>query len=329
MSECISCLDLLAMDIPPVEWLIDGFIPRAGLVYSFGAPGSFKSSFLLHVALQGANGSNFCGFNVKKPFKTLWIDEEMRNRGMKDKTVKIMKGIDNFDMSNMQYFRFLISDNFDITNKAYLTKLKCLIIEHKPDMVVIDSLSKVFPLDERNEKDVKIIYRVLAPLMEEFSVTFVIIHHARKKSHDQYSRGMEDISGSREFAAAADAMFLTEEYKDGVFRIKQVKNRHALKKFDINIQVTESENQIRVEYKGETAELSKKNKKNKVEEAAQAIIKWTLENDITEFRRGEVAIGIKHLGIGNNSLNDGLKLLKNNNRLIQPIKNQGYKVVVG
>ena len=208
MTDIISYSDLLKMDIPPVDYLVDGIIPKASLVFCFGAPGSFKTNFLLYASMLGCDNQNIFDFKVKRKFKTLWIDEENRDIGMKDKISKISNGITWNDIKNRDDNLVVISRGFQLISPGSIIWLGETIDQYKPDMVVIDSIAKVFPLNERDEKDVRMIYSQLSMLIKKYGITIVLIHHSRKKNFQQSSRDMEDIAGSREFAAMADSMIL-------------------------------------------------------------------------------------------------------------------------
>ena len=115
---------LLETDIPPIEYLVGEIIPRGGLVFVVGPPASFKTNFLLYVSILGAEGKNIFDFEVKQPFRTLWIDEENREIGMKDKINKIRNGIEVESFDNSDYNYLTISQNFQLMNPQNIAQLK-------------------------------------------------------------------------------------------------------------------------------------------------------------------------------------------------------------
>lgn len=297
--------DLRKKDIPKIEYLVEGLIPTNGLVYCFGCSGCSKTNLLLYAVMCSAIGKKVLEFETKK-FKTLWLDEENREPGMKDKIDKLANGLGITDDVLNEYIEILISDGFNILDKASINNLKKEIEEFKPQLVVIDSIAKVFPLDERNEKDVRKIYTVLRPLIEEFGVTFVLIHHARKKNFMQFSRDMEDMSGSREFGAMADSVILFDEIKEGTFLLKQVKNRYASKTYSVNFEVIGDNEEINVVYTGKAIDkyLDKTNK------CKEDILKWMVDKEICEFKRKEALEVMQELGHKASAIDSALKSLR-------------------
>ncbi|MCK5177224.1 MAG: AAA family ATPase, partial [Candidatus Aenigmarchaeota archaeon] len=292
MIESITADKLLKKDIPKIEYLVEGIIPKAGLVYCFGPSGSFKTNFLLYLVMMGAIGKNVFDFNIKEKFRTLWLDEENRDIGMKDKISKISNGI-GIENGDLRKINILISEGFNILNKIALDNLDYYINKHNPDLVVIDSIAKVFPLSERNEGDVRKIYTFLKPFITKYKLTFIIIHHARKKNFMQFTRDIEDISGSREFAAMADSILLLDEMTNGKYMLKQVKNRYFQKVYAENFEVTGDDNEMRIIYTGK----AKDKYLAKALEVKYAIRKWIKDKNIKLFKRKDAVEIMKTEGL--------------------------------
>lgn len=303
--ESIPADKLVKMQLPSVEYLVEGIIPKNGLVYCFGPPGSFKTNFLLYLSMCGAVGQNCLDFEIKNKFKTLWLDEENRKIGMKDKILKISNGL-NIENGDLKNINILISEGFNILNKIALDNLAYYIEEHKPKMIVIDSIAKVFPLSERNESDVRKIYTFLKPFITKYEVTFIIIHHARKKNILQFSRDMEDISGSREFAAMADSIILLDEKSNSKYMLKQVKNRYSSKVYAENFEVTGNDEMMKIIYTGKTKDTYLA----RALEVKYALEKWIKEDKIKEFKRKDAVDAMKPLGFKESNIDNALKILK-------------------
>ena len=293
-------------DIPKIEYLVEGIIPRNGLLYCFGPAGSMKTNFLLYTAMCGIKGKRVLDFKTKK-FKTLWIDEENREIGMKDKISKISKGL-GIGIEKLKEFQLLISNGFNILSPKGIDSLKIEIEEFKPDLVVVDSVAKVFPLSERDEKDVRRIYTVLRPIIEEFNVSFVLIHHSRKKNFMQFSQDLEDMSGSREFGAMADSVIYLGNTKNNEFIMKQVKNRYDGKTYAENFEVSGDEEEMHIIYTGKVRDKYL----DKMSACKADILKWTVDKDIKEFQRKEAIEVMKEMGHKTSSVDSALKSLKGN-----------------
>jgi len=130
--------------------------------------------------------------------------------------------------------------------------LQAMIDRHHPDLIVIDSIAKVFPYDEKDKSQVAKIHTFLKPLMTKNRVAFAIIHHSRKLSQGQYRRGLEDIRGSAEFEAQADSMVLLEEMKTpSTFMIQHMKARYSKRTGPITFRLSEGGGILTFEYGGD------------------------------------------------------------------------------
>ena len=303
----ILASELMEKEIPKIEYLVEGIIPKNGLVYCFGSAGSFKTNFLLYTAICGVMGKKVLDIFDTKKFKTLWLDEENREIGMKDKICKLVMGMDaqGKELSNIE---LLISNGFNILNPLSIEHLKQEIDEFKPKLVVIDSIAKVFPLSERDEKDVRKIYAVLRPIIEEFGVSFILIHHSRKSNFMQFKKGLEDMSGSREFGAMADSIILLDDLGNGKFLFKQVKNRYDSKVYAENFEVSGDESEIHITYTGK----AKDKYLDKTNACKEDILKWVDEKNIKEFKRKEAVDVMKGEGHKASAIDSALKSLKGN-----------------
>jgi hypothetical protein len=261
----LSFDEIEALAIEPVEFLVEPILPRAGLTYFYGAPGACKTSFLMYLTLLGSVGRSVFKYKVPKPFKTLWIDEETGDIGLKEKITLIRKGLPigiakedgeiAFDGSRWRAcFPSPLhpETHFILTREMCRGWLERMINNHHPDLIVIDSISKVFPFDERDKTEVAKIHTFLKPLMVKYRVAFAIVHHTRKLSQGQYYRGLEDIRGSAEFEAQADGMVLLEETKTpSTFMIRHTKTRYRKKVGPITFQLSEGGGMLIFEYEGD------------------------------------------------------------------------------
>jgi hypothetical protein len=245
----LSFDEIEALIIEPVEYLVEPLIPRAGLTYIYGPPGACKTSFLMYLTLLGSVGRSVFKYKVPRPFTTLWIDAETGDIGLKEKVIAIRKGLPiglekekweiPFDGTRWRAFfpSLLHPKEYFILNKEMCEGwLKRMINYYHPDLVVIDSVAKVFPFDEK----------------DKYRVAFAIVHHTRKLSQGQYYRGPEDIRGSAEFEAQADSMVLLEETKTpSTFMIRHTKARYSKKTGPITFRLSEGEGMLNFEYEGD------------------------------------------------------------------------------
>jgi len=279
----LSIRELIESDIPPIEYLIDDFLMKGGLTYVVGPSASFKTGILLEAVLCGAAKKKFLDTPIKKPFKTLWIDEENRAVNLKNRVTQLIAGNPDLkidDLDNKVFFS--ITKGFQFVS-AHINILTELIHDFEPDLVVIDSIARCLPGSERDEKDVNKILQYIKPLMNKRNVSFAIIHHTRKDSAEH----LDDVAGSRDFGAMADDVFLvkqvkkTKDYKR--FRLKSVKARNSIGNKDINFKVS-GKDKLNVDYVGTTSESVHKDKQKFID-CKDEIKTWIeAQPDITEYK---------------------------------------------
>ena len=219
----ISLKDLCKKDLPPIEYYVDKLIMKRGITYLYGPAESFKSGGLMYMCIKGSRGEDFLNFKIEKPFRTLWIDEEMDDSQIKDKAIKLCKG----EQCNVPSDIHIVQERgFSIMEKTDIAELERLIKELKVNVVVMDSFAHVFYLNEKDEQLAKHIPRVLKPLIKKYGVSFVFIHHTRKRRSDQGVYTLEDMSGSRELGAHSDTAFSMEGIGPDTFLITAQKVRN-------------------------------------------------------------------------------------------------------
>jgi len=304
MSDILSYSELLNKELPKIQYLVDKIIPQAGLVIVCGAPGSFKTNFLLYTSMLGCDGQNIFEFEVEDKFNTLWIDEENREIGMKDKISNIKNGIEFNDIESLDNNKLLISTDFYLQG-ASLKKLDELLEKYKFDMVVIDSIAKVYPLSERDEREVRLIFTYLNPLIKKYGTTFVLIHHTRKKNFSQKSTNLEDLAGSREFGAMADSIIVIDGVSSNTYLLKQVKSRYSIKCPAINFKVSGDGGIMNIEYDGTVADKYKRMS----ETISIEIRKWVFNNPKKDYSTNQIVDPMKELGYKRSNILKALKSL--------------------
>lgn len=331
--------EIMTATMPEVDYLIEDLIPKEGIAVCYGASGVFKTSLMLYISMLGADRERIIfDFKVKKPFKTLWIDEECRTAGMKTKIRQIYEGASQMLGIRDNVFGFRDPENvnknivvteleFNLTDVHKQQQLLGLIQKHHPDLVVIDSISKIFREDEKDEKKVKQFYQILSKYVKREHVSFVLIHHCRKRDLKSYrSRDLEDISGSREFGAMTDSAFLVEETKKfGRFELKQTKNRYGQKHRPVTFEVKAVYGYIQLLFVDLHKEVIKQRTQEKV---ADILLAWMGSFDIKEFKTEDAksAVDQSNTGYSEDSVGDALAFLIDKECIKRVVRGK-YKVL--
>ena len=86
----ISSSELQTMDLPPINWIIEGLLPE-GLAILSGPPKTYKSFMAIDLGLSISRGLPFLGFQTVK-CGVLYYDLESTKRRPKDRIEKILQG---------------------------------------------------------------------------------------------------------------------------------------------------------------------------------------------------------------------------------------------
>lgn len=307
--------ELIKTDFKPIEYIVDDLIPEESIVFAYGDPESCKSMYLLQTCMSCTKGIDLLNRPVKK-CKTMYIDEENRERRMKMRVKAMAKALELND-EDLKNFKLTISKEFKIENG--FKWLKEQLEEFKPELVVIDGLSKVF-LGSTVGDDVNIIHRFLSPLIRDYNCAFIIIHHTTKSNYKEYGRSsikMDDMYGNRQLSAMADTLIVFDklskknEAGDRLFLLKQTKNKDKPKVGADNFY-------LKAEYKDEELDKIKLvwdgNVSQKYLDAMvrckSAIFKWKKNKDIKGFKRGQCINVMKEEGFSPSIVDKALNSIK-------------------
>lgn len=268
------------MNIPPKSWLIENIVSKGGLTYVFGPPGACKTTFMMYASLKASMGQNVMGFRVNKKIKVAWLDEELSKDGVHYKLKLISNGMQYKDGDKFEVF---YDNYFNILNKGDVTLLEEFIADNNIDLVVIDSVAKVFPADEKDKAKVREVFANIKPVKDKTGCAFVILHHSRKVDiYDDVT--LNDISGSHEFAAQCDDLISLQykgEYNDkSRYKMMSHKPRYSKKMqsilFDLDSDDPDMEKctELTLEYVGLHKDIVEQNKDQKVMKVVNIIVAY-------------------------------------------------------
>lgn len=220
--KIITDKDLYEKDVPQIKYLIDKYVCESSLIYYGGQSATFKTGLALYIAICGAYKKKFLDVEVKESFKTLIIDEENGIRRTKSKFNRLVDGlgIDKEELKKSIVFSTIAGFKL---NKQWVDDLANLIVKGNFKLVIIDNIARCIIGSERDETDVGKIHELLKPLIEKHEVSFLIIHHFNKGDKFAGPNTMLDLSGSRDFGAQADEVFLLALYRKESDSVKSFK----------------------------------------------------------------------------------------------------------
>lgn len=198
----VTAAELATKSFLPLEWVIDGLLPEGSYLLS-ARPKIGKSWLALQICLGVAYGESVLGREVKQG-KAVYLALEDNHRRLQSRLQKLRPtGYATDDL--------ILHTEWPKFNEGGVDGLIKTIEEHKPRVVVIDTLAKVRPPSGRNSGIYEADYGTLAPLTEvanRFRTTILIIHHNRKGKAE--TDPLEQISGSLGLAGAVDGALIID-----------------------------------------------------------------------------------------------------------------------
>ena len=204
-----SVADLLSM--PPVRWLLKNVLPRSGLVFMFGQPGSGKSFLALDIALHVALDLPWCGRKVRHGPVLVLVGEGGSGLPQRVKAWRIghRQILDAFPAE----FAF---EAPAIATPEGQHRMREAVdsMSPSPVLVIIDTLAQALPgADENAVSEVGPPLRFLAALAADRDLCVLVIHHERKSAH---ADGLNAMRGSSALAGAADAAVRVRRSEDRI-----------------------------------------------------------------------------------------------------------------
>src|ERR1700731_1215075 len=108
--------DLIAMDIPAREMLLDPILPAKGLMMIHARRGGSKTFLSLAIGLAVAAGTSILRWSTPKARRVLYIDGEMAMADLQRRVAALKVGI-GVEICN-DHFRLLTADYTDVPNLA-------------------------------------------------------------------------------------------------------------------------------------------------------------------------------------------------------------------
>lgn len=195
---------------PPVEYLVEGLIPRESVSVLCATGGCMKTWILLDLACAVDKGAPWLGKYATKKGRALIVDFETG----KSNTRRRLYMLGAAGVGALSFPR--LKPN----TQAFWDELRKVHKERPLDLIVIDSLRKANPGgDEKDSGEAIIPIDFAAEFSEETKATIIFIHHATKASNGNWP----DPRGASTIRDQVDALYLLKREADGTLHIKSDK----------------------------------------------------------------------------------------------------------
>lgn len=196
------------------EYLIDQFIPLPGRVLLIGPPKEGKSYFGLQLGLAVAKGEPFMG-RKSHSAKVLYLQYDTPHKIWMNRAAKLRKNgmtfHPNFHMLDPKdpSYKKTIDVRKRIEDVIYL---KEVVEKIQPQLVIIDTLRKMFSGDENSSDIGAEVFNVLNDIFKDQAVVY--IHHTHKLSPPPGQkiqariRPVDALRGSSFYSGEVEAVYL-------------------------------------------------------------------------------------------------------------------------
>jgi hypothetical protein len=193
----IKSLDDMGAELPPIEWVWKGHIPRGLLTVLGASQGSGKSFVALDLARSIIHN---LGFPDSAPIarpgaNVIYVDAEAVPQILRERA-------SHYNMDQTKIFLMLADhgEMIDLGQQRYQDRLTEMTAYLKPELIIIDSLSSIHSRGQNNVEDLRSLVGYLIRLAGWGNCGMLLIHHIRKTPNGQRMMnaefGMEDLSGS-------------------------------------------------------------------------------------------------------------------------------------
>jgi KaiC/GvpD/RAD55 family RecA-like ATPase len=187
----LTLQELIELEIPEPNWLVDGLIQEGKLVLLAAREKSGKGLLTIDLVASVAEGSEFLG-RATTQGKAIYCATEETLGEVQTRVLNRMGETKEPVPVMILPLDGTTGDTLDVTKPDSVDRLRAMIEEHQPKLLVIDVLREIHDRKEDSSDDMAPILRVLRSLAHQTGTAIVLNHHMSKSGH---SRGSTAIGG--------------------------------------------------------------------------------------------------------------------------------------
>ncbi len=189
----VDIRDLMAMELPPRENIIEPWFPSQGLAMLYAKTGIGKTHVALEIAYQLSIGGRVFHWEVPKPISTLYMDGEMPANAMQQRIANIAlangkEPIARFSVLNQD----LIEGGMpDIGSRQGQQELEPLVKDYQ--LIVVDNISTLCRTGAENKADDWMLMQEWALHLRAKGKSVLFVHHAGKGGDQRGTSKRSDV----------------------------------------------------------------------------------------------------------------------------------------
>ena len=179
--------DLEGHDVPPREWLINGWVPWHQVTGLYGDGGTGKSLLALQMAVAVGTGRPWLGLPVDKPGKVLVIGAEDEADEMHRRFGDILnsEGLRFADCPGVKFASLFGADAIlgaadrdgRVRPTQLLKRLRKAIELHRPRLVILDTLADLFSGVQNDQSQARQFIGLLRGIALDFDCAVLLLAH--------------------------------------------------------------------------------------------------------------------------------------------------------
>lgn len=210
--------ELNALELPPVEYVVDGIIPAGALVLLHAREKSGKSLMAIDMLVSVATGETFLDRAVTQGSAAIvTLEDNLRDvRGRVNTRLAGLRGVPFFVLpadGSLPDVRFSLQDAESVLS------LRGMIVDYELRVVAIDNLRESHQLAENDSDAMSPLLRSLRQVAHETNCAIVVTHHERKTGNGE-PRGSTAIAAAFDQIAGWQLSSPDAEELAGALRVK-------------------------------------------------------------------------------------------------------------
>lgn len=188
-QQIISADELMKLETPPREIYVENWAERNALTIIAGKAKIGKSNLILNLMIDLTLGRKFLDrFEVPKPRKILYIQQELSISLLQDRINKLMKDEDEKRAINKIDTVTTGAEQLKITDIVARNKIYKWIEKRKPDLVVFDPFRNFHNKSENDAIAMAEVLDYFKYIVYQFNVGVILIHHHGKATDIERSK---------------------------------------------------------------------------------------------------------------------------------------------
>lgn len=216
---------LLTQKFPEQRWTVQGLVPKDGLVLLSAAPASYKTWFVLDMAIKVAEGKKFLSRFETSQTGVLLVDEESGERILNER-FKLLLASDDLPL-------YYVSRASRLMNQDYVNDIVEFCKQENVGLVIFDSLIRFHNVDENVSSQMSGVLDAFKKIADS-RIACIVLHHNKKRNRLDGNSDGDSMRGSSDILASCDIHMVIKK-NENVLTVSQSKNRYCeeIRAFDI------------------------------------------------------------------------------------------------